>query len=197
MVDNDEEDTLTYHFKNTFIFRPDKSVPLTGNEIITMPHPVISSMFLSINVDKKPMLGLIKKAVDLLFHEPADIFWTGRVMDVRISIFIALKFIFFIYSYSRCCLLFLFKKVLFDGIPIDCSSQDFQAQAACSVFQSGDVKAIRPLNDTHFSFSLFQGVRILIFSVTNTSKKNYKFPYYFQFIDKWHRSWRIQSISWC
>lgn len=40
MVDDDEQDTLKYHYKNTFIFRPDLSGPgLTGNEIITMPHP--------------------------------------------------------------------------------------------------------------------------------------------------------------
>lgn len=39
MVDDDVEDTLKYHFKNTFIFRPDKTLPLTGDEIITMPHP--------------------------------------------------------------------------------------------------------------------------------------------------------------
>lgn len=40
LIDNDEEDTLTYHFKNTFKFRPDLSGPgLTGDEVITMPHP--------------------------------------------------------------------------------------------------------------------------------------------------------------
>lgn len=40
LIDNDENDTLTYHFKNTYIFRPDLSGPgLTGNEIIVMPHP--------------------------------------------------------------------------------------------------------------------------------------------------------------
>ena len=40
MIDDDEEDTLKYNYKNTFIFRPDLSGPgLTGDEIITMPHP--------------------------------------------------------------------------------------------------------------------------------------------------------------
>lgn len=37
--DNEEEDTMTYHFQNRFIFRPDLSGNLTGDEIITMPHP--------------------------------------------------------------------------------------------------------------------------------------------------------------
>lgn len=48
LVDNDEEDTLTYHFKNTFKFRPDLSGPgLTGDEIITMPHPCTHSICFS------------------------------------------------------------------------------------------------------------------------------------------------------
>lgn len=40
LVDDAKDDTLTYHYKNTFIFRKDLSGPgLTGDEIITMPHP--------------------------------------------------------------------------------------------------------------------------------------------------------------
>lgn len=51
-------------------------------------------------------------------------FYTGRVMDI-----------------------------LFDGIPIDCSSNTFQAQAICSVLGS-TTKAVRRLNSTHYAFSL-------------------------------------------
>lgn len=83
MVDNDEEDTLKYHYKNTFIFRPDLSGPgLTGNEIITMPHPLIATMLLTVNVDKKPMLPMIANAINLLFNDPKDMYWRGRVMDL-------------------------------------------------------------------------------------------------------------------
>lgn len=40
MVDDEEEDTLTYHYKNTFKFRPDLSGPgLTGDETVVMIHP--------------------------------------------------------------------------------------------------------------------------------------------------------------
>lgn len=40
LVDNEENDTLTYRFKNTYIFRPDLSGPgLTGDEIVVIPHP--------------------------------------------------------------------------------------------------------------------------------------------------------------
>lgn len=39
-IDDDAEDTLTYHYRNRFIFRQDLSAPgLTGDEIIIMPHP--------------------------------------------------------------------------------------------------------------------------------------------------------------
>nr|AOT85638.1 sensory neuron membrane protein 1E [Mayetiola destructor] len=127
LLDDDTEDTLSYHYKNTFIFRPDLSGPgLTGNEIITMPHPLISGLLLSINIDKKPMLPLISKAVNIVFNDPIDIFWQGRVMDI-----------------------------LFDGIPVDCSSNAFEAAAVCSVFSTGEVSAVLPLNETHYKFSLF------------------------------------------
>lgn len=73
---------------------------------------------------------MAKEAIDQIFHEPQDMFWTGRVMDV-----------------------------LFRGIPIDCSNtEQFQAKAVCGVFESGEVKAIKKHNDTHFEFSLFQAV---------------------------------------
>lgn len=93
---------------------------------------------MAVNVDKKPMVGLVAKAINELFHNPKDMFWTGRVMDI-----------------------------LFDGIPIDCSSDAFEAQAACSVFESGDVKAIKPINDTHYSFSLFASVSIMVDSYSS------------------------------
>lgn len=86
---------------------------------------VIATMLLTLNVDKKPMLPMIKSAIDILFNNPQHVFYTGRVMDI-----------------------------LFDGIPIDCSSDEFQAKAVCSVFESGEIKAVRPISSTHFAFSL-------------------------------------------
>lgn len=76
------------------------------------------------------MLPLISKAVDLIFHEPKSIFWTGKVMDL-----------------------------LFNGIPIDCTSSDFNSKATCSVFEGGDIKAIQPAEEPDmFKFSLFGAV---------------------------------------
>lgn len=41
MTDNDADDTVTFNMKKTFIFRPDLSKGLTGNESITVIHPLI------------------------------------------------------------------------------------------------------------------------------------------------------------
>lgn len=41
MVDDDVADTVEYDMKNTFIFRPDQTLPLTGREVITIPHPLV------------------------------------------------------------------------------------------------------------------------------------------------------------
>lgn len=46
LVDDEEKDQLTYHYRNKFVFRPDLSGPgLTGNEIVTMIHPRMSKKF--------------------------------------------------------------------------------------------------------------------------------------------------------
>lgn len=39
MVDNEEEDSVTFHYSNTYFFRPDLSGNLTGDEIVVVPHP--------------------------------------------------------------------------------------------------------------------------------------------------------------
>lgn len=40
-VDNDEDDSLEFDLKNTFYFKPDKTAPLTGDEVITTVHPIL------------------------------------------------------------------------------------------------------------------------------------------------------------
>lgn len=41
VIDNDADDTLEYSPKDTFIFNQEKSGKLTGEEIVTIPHPII------------------------------------------------------------------------------------------------------------------------------------------------------------
>lgn len=86
-------------------------------------------MALAVNVDKKPMLPLVSDAINGIFHHPKTPFWTGRAMDY-----------------------------LFDGIEIDCTSEEFAAKATCAVFESGEVKAIQPVRENIFKFSLFGAV---------------------------------------
>lgn len=42
LVEDTEEDTITFYLKDSFIFRPDLSNGLTGEEIITLPHIFIA-----------------------------------------------------------------------------------------------------------------------------------------------------------
>lgn len=90
---------------------------------------VIAGTFLSLNVDKKGMLGPISGAINAMFHDPPDPFFTGRVMDIA-----------------------------YDGVEIDCSTDHPVAKAMCASFASGSQPAVRKIDDQHFAFSLFAGV---------------------------------------
>lgn len=50
IVDNKEEDTIEYDYRNTYIYKPEQNgIGLTGNEIVTVAHPLILAMIYSIN----------------------------------------------------------------------------------------------------------------------------------------------------
>lgn len=63
---------------------------------------VLMGMLLATNYEKKPFLPKVEVAVKNLFNEPADAFYTGKVMDL-----------------------------LFDGVSIDCSSKEDTTVAVC------------------------------------------------------------------
>lgn len=87
-------------------------------------------ILLAVNVDKQPMLPGVYSAIKEMFHNPTDPFFTGRVMDL-----------------------------LFDGVPIDCTSQvEVTTQALCTQFDAGSQAAIRKVADKQFAFSVFGGV---------------------------------------
>lgn len=130
MVDNKENDTLEYSYKNVFIYDPSKNGPgLTGEEIITMAHPLILGAALTMNVDRGEMLPLVNTAIKGVLPNQKSLFWSGRVMDM-----------------------------LFDGVPLDCTSDDFEVAGACAEFGSGEYKNISPVNESFFKISLFGGV---------------------------------------
>lgn len=87
-------------------------------------------MSLAVNVDRQSMTSLVAIAIEELFNSPRDIFWHGTAMDL-----------------------------MFNGIPIDCTSKKPQARVVCMVLRSGEVPAIQQIDRTHFKFSLLGGVR--------------------------------------
>lgn len=131
IVDDKEEDTIEYDYRNTYIYKPEKNgAGLTGNEFVTIAHPLILAMVLSINIDREELLPFIQSAMNGLLHNPKDIFFSGRVWDL-----------------------------LYDGIDLDCSSDEFEVTAVCSEFDSGDYGEIQRFNETTFKFSMFGNVR--------------------------------------
>lgn len=121
---------MEYEYRNKYYFKPEKSGPgLTGDEIVTVAHPLLLAMALSISVDRQELLPFISAAINGLLHNPTDIFYTGRLWNL-----------------------------LYDGIDLDCSSDDFEVTAACSEFDSGDYKEIRRYNETAFRFSMLGSV---------------------------------------
>lgn len=89
------------------------------------------SMALGVNVDRAGMLPLVAAAINDIFHNPKDPFWTGKAMDL-----------------------------MFDGLPLDCTSEDFNAKAVCSVFETGETQQIQPNGEDHFKFSVLGGVSV-------------------------------------
>lgn len=50
------EDTVEYEMKNTYFFRPELSEGLTGQEVITIPHPLILVSLEFLNKEKIPIV---------------------------------------------------------------------------------------------------------------------------------------------
>lgn len=145
--DDNSKDTVSYDLVNRFIFRPDLSNGLTGDEVVTLPHLVMlggknmtnclkdlffSSNFLSgvmtIKRDREPMLPFIVKAMKSLFH-PTSLFVNLRVMDF-----------------------------LFDGFAFNCDAQDFSAKTVCAAIKS-EAEGVKIVNETHLSISVLGHVR--------------------------------------
>lgn len=84
-----------------------------------------------VNNGRAALLPMINKGLAEIVHpKPTDIFYRGSVMDV-----------------------------LFNGLEVDCTSQDFNAKTLCSTFGAGDVKTIsRSEKEDTFLFSLFGNV---------------------------------------
>ncbi|XP_044727690.1 sensory neuron membrane protein 1-like isoform X2 [Chrysoperla carnea] len=106
VVDDDTDDTMTFNAQNTFYFNQEKSGKLTGDELITIPHPFIVGPAIAAKREKPAMLSLLNKAIASIYHAES-IFLTARVRDI-----------------------------LFDGIMIYCNVTDFAGKGFCSVMRN-------------------------------------------------------------
>lgn len=128
MEDDEEQDTMSFDQKNTFFFLPNKTSPLTGNEIVTIPHPVITFGLLVVQRDSAPLIPMAIQGLDEVFNSPKTPFLTATVYDL-----------------------------LFNGIPINCDVHGFQAQTVCSALEDTLGESSR-LNETHLLLSLLKAV---------------------------------------
>lgn len=135
---------MEYDYINTIHFRPDLSAPgLTGDEFVVLAHPLILGMAMSIKRERPELLGFINNAINGLFHDPKNIFYSGRLFDL-----------------------------LFDGIYMDCSSEAFEISGVCSELGSDDHAEVTIVNDTTYSFALFDHVSTMLLKLKYISFYN-------------------------
>lgn len=118
------EDTITYTMKNRFIFRPDLSNGLTGDEIVTLPNLILVGSLLAVKRDRAPMLPLVSKAMNVIFNNPKTPFINVAVKDF-----------------------------LFEGMKFNCDGDDFSVKAVCAAVKS-EGQGVHAYNETYFSVSM-------------------------------------------
>ncbi|KAJ1531328.1 hypothetical protein ONE63_000012 [Megalurothrips usitatus] len=125
LEDRPEEDTVSFHMQNTFIFNETITAPLTGDELVTIPHAAMLSMVYTVEREKPGAMSLLAKAVRFLFNNPTTPFLTAKARDI-----------------------------LFDGVPINCTSKDFSASAICTMMRANP-QGLKRQGDDIFLFSFF------------------------------------------
>ncbi|XP_045774231.1 indole-3-acetaldehyde oxidase-like [Maniola jurtina] len=125
--DQEDTDTISYKKLDAFYFKKELSGPgLTGEEVITMPHPFVLGMVNLVYRDRPAMMNMLGKAINGIFDNPPDMFIRVPTMDL-----------------------------LFRGVLINCSRTDFAPKAACTALkkEAADRLIFEPNNQ--YRFSLF------------------------------------------
>ncbi|XP_044748496.1 sensory neuron membrane protein 1-like isoform X2 [Coccinella septempunctata] len=111
--DSPKEDTMTYKPVDTF-FKENWPGCLTGEEELTILHPLMVGMVNTVSRTKPAMLSLVSKAVTAIYRKPTSVYLTAKANDI-----------------------------LFDGVIIDCDVSEFAAKAVCSqLHQAPDLRHV-------------------------------------------------------
>lgn len=137
--DDDSKDTISYTMKNRFIFRPDLSNGLTGDEIVTVPNLIIFGSTMAVKRDRAPMLPLVVTAMKNIFNNPTSVFVKAKAMDV-----------------------------LFNGLGFNCDGSDFASKAVCAGIKS-EGQGVNIVNETYFSVSILGHVSLLTMNLNGSS----------------------------
>ncbi|KAJ8687778.1 hypothetical protein QAD02_023572 [Eretmocerus hayati] len=125
LVDREEDDTVEYNLKNKWIFRPDLSEGLTGQEILTLPHVFILVMAYGAEKVNPSMMPIVNKAINSIFKNPENVFVQVKAMDM-----------------------------LFEGLPIDCTVTDTAGSAVCGMVKQ-NADDLQKDGENMYRFSLF------------------------------------------
>ncbi|XP_054015227.1 sensory neuron membrane protein 1-like [Hylaeus anthracinus] len=125
LVDREEDDTVEYNVKITWVFNPSRSNGLTGEEILVMPHILILTIVKLTLMQQPSAMGLINKAMDSIFKKPNSVFVRAKAKDI-----------------------------LFEGLPIDCTVKDFAGSAVCTQLKQQEDQ-FRTDGKGNYYFSMF------------------------------------------
>ncbi|EDW09217.2 uncharacterized protein Dmoj_GI19165 [Drosophila mojavensis] len=105
IVDIEAENAVSFNMRNTFQFRPD--LGLSGEELITMPHPLLQFLAIANLAQPAEVQAAVALGLDLIF-QPQSAFITAK-----------------------------FKDLFYAGIDVNCGSDHAAVQAICQQFQAG------------------------------------------------------------
>lgn len=91
---------------------------------------VLIGIGLTVHFEFRQFMNVAKAAIKEIFHEPTDVFWTGRAMDL-----------------------------MFNGIIIDCDVTNSLAKIACREIRNRSDPTFKSLDNGKLLFSMFGGVR--------------------------------------
>lgn len=83
----------------------------------------------------RQFMRVARLGIPEIFHDPSDVFWTGRAMDL-----------------------------MFDGIQVDCDVDKAMAQVVCDEIRDRKDPQFRMLENGKMMFSMFAGVRFPLHS---------------------------------